>query len=50
MAPVPERPSLYAPGSKYYVVPITFEVELVDERSPAPARTAGRGDLDQDPA
>ncbi|MHC4773717.1 MAG: type IV pilus assembly protein PilM [Planctomycetota bacterium] len=50
LGPVPDRPSLYPPDSKYYVVPITFEVELVDERAPAAAaRTVARG-LDKDPA
>jgi type IV pilus assembly protein PilM len=51
LGPVPDRPSLYPVDSLYYVVPITFEVELVDERAPAPAsRTVARGDLDKDPA
>jgi type IV pilus assembly protein PilM len=51
MSPVPDRPSLYPVDSKYYVVPITFEVELVDERAPAAAaRTAARGGPDKDPA
>jgi len=30
MGPVPDEPSVYPPGSKYYLVPITFEVELLD--------------------
>jgi type IV pilus assembly protein PilM len=50
LAPVPDRPSLFPVDSTYYVVPITFEVELVNERAPASgARTASRGDLDKDP-
>ena len=30
LGPVPDRPSVYPPGSEYYLVPITFEVELLD--------------------
>jgi hypothetical protein len=30
MAPLPDRPSIYPPGSEYYRVPITFEIELLD--------------------
>ncbi len=30
LAPVPDRPRLYPPGSKYYRLPITFEVEILD--------------------
>lgn len=33
-APVPSRPRLYPPGSKYYRIPITFEVELIDSAAP----------------
>ncbi|MCH8342696.1 MAG: type IV pilus assembly protein PilM [Planctomycetes bacterium] len=44
MGPVPNRPTLYPPNSKYYLVPITFEVELLDVPSALPADTAaGRG-------
>ena len=43
IAPVPSRPPLYPPDSKYYQVPITFEVELLDRFAPKqPAQTAGR--------
>ncbi len=30
LGPVPNRPAVYPPGSRYYLVPITFEVELLD--------------------
>ncbi len=30
LAPVPDRPRLYPVGSRYYRVPITFEVEILD--------------------
>ena len=30
MGPVPDEPSVYPVGSEYYLVPITFEVELLD--------------------
>ena len=30
LGPVPDRPSVYPPGSEYYRVPITFVVELLD--------------------
>ena len=30
LGPVPSRPSVYPPGSEYFRVPITFEVELLD--------------------
>ena len=30
MGPVPDEPSVYPAGSEYYLVPITFEVELLD--------------------
>ncbi len=30
LGPVPDRPAVYPPGSRYYLVPITFEVELLD--------------------
>ncbi|MHC4305387.1 MAG: type IV pilus assembly protein PilM [Planctomycetota bacterium] len=48
MSPVPDRPSLYPVGAEYYVIPITFEVELVDERAPA-SRSVARADHDKDP-
>jgi hypothetical protein len=41
IAPVPGRPSVYPAGSQYYLVPITFEVELLDRFAPrAPGQTA----------
>ncbi len=42
MAPVPARPRLYPPGSKFYRVPITFTIELLDGGAPAqtPANTS----------
>ncbi|MFQ5845550.1 MAG: hypothetical protein ACE5JG_11250 [Planctomycetota bacterium] len=27
---MPSRPAIYPPGSRFYVVPVTFEVELLD--------------------
>lgn len=33
-APVPGRPALYPPNSRYYRIPITFELELI---APPPA-------------
>jgi len=49
LGPVPDRPSLYPVDAEYYVIPITFEVELVDERAPA-SRAVARADRDKDPA
>ena len=40
MGPVPNRPTLYPPNSEYYLVPITFEVELLDAPAALPADTA----------
>jgi hypothetical protein len=37
MAPPPTKPRLYPTGATYYLVPITFEVELIDPNAPAPA-------------
>jgi type IV pilus assembly protein PilM len=43
LGPVPGRPSLFPADSQYFVVPITFEIELLDARAAAPAsRTAAR--------
>ncbi len=39
VAPVPAKPGLYPPNSKYYRIPITFEVELIDA-NPAPVAGA----------
>jgi hypothetical protein len=49
LGPVPDRPSLYPVDAEYFVIPITFEVELVDERAPA-SRSVARADRDKDPA
>jgi type IV pilus assembly protein PilM len=50
MGPLPERPSIYPPDSRYYQVPITFEVELIDESStPAAATTADLGRKPEEP-
>ena len=44
LGPVPGRPSLFPAGSQYFVVPITFEIELLQTPAAAPAsRTARRG-------
>jgi type IV pilus assembly protein PilM len=40
-APAPVKPRLYKAGSKYYRVPVTFEVELIDPLAPAVTATAG---------
>jgi len=39
MAPLPERPILFPPGTTLYDVPLTFEVEILDLK--ADPRTAG---------
>jgi hypothetical protein len=31
LAPIPDRPLLFPPDSKYYLVPITFEIVLRDQ-------------------
>jgi hypothetical protein len=49
LGPVPDRPALYPVDAEYFVIPITFEVELVDERAPA-SRSVARVDRDKDPA
>jgi hypothetical protein len=36
-APIPPRPRLFPANSKYFTVPIVFEVELI---APAPAASA----------
>jgi hypothetical protein len=35
LAPMPPAPTLYPAGSKYYRVPVTFEVEILDANVPA---------------
>ncbi len=43
LAPVPPRPQLYEGGSQYYLVPITFEVEILEPiADPGGIRQAGR--------
>ena len=42
LAPVPPRPRLYGPNSRFYRVPITFTVELIDV-GPAPAANTADG-------
>ncbi len=34
LGPMPSRPSVYPPGTVFYRVPITFEVELLDHAAP----------------
>ena len=42
LAPLPDRPSLYPADSKYFLVPVTFEIELITRpEAPAPEQTAG---------
>jgi type IV pilus assembly protein PilM len=42
-APLPEAPSLYPPRSRFYRVPITFEIELLDPTAAKSATRAGAG-------
>ncbi len=43
LAPVPPRPKLYEGGSEYYLVPITFEVEILEPTAASgPPKQAGR--------
>ena len=44
LAPVPARPALYPPGSMYYRVPITFEIELIDKTPKPPVNPEGAAD------
>jgi len=42
-APMPTRPAAHPPGSKFYRIPITFEIELIDPGRPAtPPASAAR--------
>ncbi len=42
LAPLPDRPSLYPADSTYFLVPVTFEIELITRPdAPAPEQTAG---------
>jgi len=43
LAPMPSRPSIYPPDSRYFLVPITFEIEIIDTSKPpaAPATATG---------
>ena len=44
LAPLPDRPSLYPADSRYFLVPVTFEIELLTRPdASAPERTAGDG-------
>ncbi|MHC4948116.1 MAG: type IV pilus assembly protein PilM [Planctomycetota bacterium] len=43
-APVPGAPAFYPPKSKYYRVPVTFEIEIVDPSKPAPPAATAAGD------
>jgi len=44
MAPAPAKPRLYPDGSQYFIVPITFEVELIDPgKKPAQPAAAAEG-------
>jgi len=52
MGPVPDEPSVYPVGSEYYLVPITFEVELLDRaaRQKVEAAAAGNASPGGDPS
>jgi type IV pilus assembly protein PilM len=44
MANMPRRPLLYPPNSRYYTIPVTFEIELIEQPAAAPGTTtAGMG-------
>ncbi len=44
LAPLPDRPSLYPADSRYFLVPVTFEIELLTRPdAPAPEQTADGG-------
>ncbi len=44
LAPLPDRPSLYPGDSRYFLVPVTFEIELITRPdAPAPEQTADGG-------
>ena len=44
LAPLPDRPSLYPADSNYFLVPVTFEIELITRPdAPVPEQTAGTG-------
>ena len=44
LAPLPDRPSLYPTDSMYFLVPVTFQIELLTRpEAPAPEQTAGGG-------
>ncbi len=49
LGPMPTRPSLYPPGSVYYRLPITFEVELIDAllQPPGTKRAADLGEASE---
>ena len=44
LAPLPDRPSLYPADSRYFLVPVTFVIELITRPdAPAPEQSAGGG-------
>ncbi|MCH8005852.1 MAG: type IV pilus assembly protein PilM [Planctomycetes bacterium] len=49
LGPMPTQPLLYPPGSEYYRVPITFEVELIDAllQPPGTQRAADLGEASE---
>jgi len=40
-APLPPKPVIFPPGSQFYRIPITFEIEIIEPSAPAPDQTAG---------
>jgi type IV pilus assembly protein PilM len=43
-APIPDPPAIYPPDTQFHRVPVTFEIEILDARSPAsPPKTADGG-------
>ena len=48
MGPVPDEPSVYPVGSEYYLVPITFEIELLDRAAQQSAEATAVRDATQE--
>ncbi len=52
LGPLPKRPSIYPAGAEVSRVPVTFEIELIDEafKKPAPPEQAALERTPQEPA
>ena len=44
LAPIESAESRYPVGSKYYKVPVTFTVEIIDQKKPVAADQSARAD------